>query len=57
MRIRPMLEADVEAAMAISADAFDFDVSDPHTNARWRQRMALRTPGTLRPYLPSPPFA
>ncbi|HTW12244.1 MAG TPA: GNAT family N-acetyltransferase [Solirubrobacteraceae bacterium] len=43
--IRLMTDADVPAAGTVSADAFDFDISDPITRERWhgRLRHLLRT--------------
>jgi ribosomal protein S18 acetylase RimI-like enzyme len=40
MVTRPMRLEDVDAASAVSAAAFDVDLSDPEGAGRWRQRLA-----------------
>ncbi len=40
LRVRPFETADLPAAETVSADAFGFDISEPATARRWRDRLA-----------------
>ncbi len=40
LRIRALRTADLPAVAAMSADAFEFDISEPATARRWRERLA-----------------
>jgi ribosomal protein S18 acetylase RimI-like enzyme len=39
-RIRALRTADLPSVAAVSADAFEFDISEPATARRWRERLA-----------------